>query len=58
LAGVDRSATYNVTFDNDGESITATGQQLKETGLTVHLKRVHSSELILYERTQDQDERT
>ena len=48
LQGVDRSKRYTVTFDNDGESVSLTGQELKETGLWITLNRVHSSELVMY----------
>lgn len=54
LGGVDRSRTYRVTFDNDGESIVATGQELKETGVLIRLNRVHSSELIFYTNLEQQ----
>ncbi len=47
--GVDASRTYRVTLDNTGVSWTATGAELRQTGLRLRIPAALSSELVLYE---------
>lgn len=45
--GVDKSAVYEVTFDNDGESVTLSGYEMQK-GIRVEINSNISSELIIY----------
>jgi alpha-galactosidase len=48
--GLDVSATYKVTFDNTGTSVTLRGLDLARDGLLVRLGQPLKSELILFEK--------
>lgn len=47
--GIDVSKNYKVTLDNNRESYTVSGRQLKHGGITVDISSSLSSELVLYE---------
>lgn len=50
--GIDASANYKVTFDNDGASAVVSGFSLKNDGLRISLSGSVVSELIVYERAE------
>ena len=51
ILGVDRSAEYEVTLDNAGQTFRVSGRELAGPGLTIRLDSALTSELVLYERT-------
>ena len=50
--GVDASATYEVTFDNSGETVRLSGYEMKNSGIKVNIGKSLSSELIVYEKAE------
>ena len=48
FGGVSRSKTYDVTFDNEQETICLSGNELIGSGINIFLERLNTSELILY----------
>ena len=47
--GLDRSKTYQVTFDNSGEKSIVSGYSLVNNGIRIHLDGALTSELVLYQ---------
>jgi hypothetical protein len=49
LRGVDPSARYSVTFDNDGRTCEVDGWVLSKQGITIRLEGALTSELVVFE---------
>ncbi len=47
--GIDTSKDYKITLDNNRESYTVSGRQLKHGGITTDIPSALSSELVMYE---------
>jgi alpha-galactosidase len=48
--GLDASAAYKVTFENQGESVELSGVQLMTDGIPVRLEAAGTSQMLLFER--------
>ena len=48
--GVDIGASYEVTFDNSGETVILSGYEMKMSGIKAYIGASLSSELIVYEK--------
>jgi alpha-galactosidase len=46
--GLDIASDYQVTFDNNGQTIVVSGKELLTTGFRVHLENTLTSEMILF----------
>jgi alpha-galactosidase len=51
LQGVDWAAQYEVTMDNQNQTVVMAGHELAQAGLTISLDSALTSELVLYRKT-------